>query len=167
MLNSQTQKTLYGLMDMIYPVGSYYITESSDLNTAAKMGTKFGGTWVKISNKFLYGTSADSGAGTEGGSNDAKVISHNHTFTGDMITGHTGVEVDTGSPSGAFSTGSGTLYRRTCNGTSGTRKDGYNCYFEARPTGTISTVGDSGTNANMPAYRTVYIYRRTALAMGG
>lgn len=182
MLNSQAQKTLYGLMDMIYPVGSYYITESSELNTAAKMAIKFGGTWVKVSNKFLYGTSSDSGAGTEGGSNDAKVISHSHTFTGTQGTtssdgshdhfltsynnagskwlsnnstahhNNWGVGTDDQSvtASSSYRTGSGGSHTHTFT-----------------PSGTISTEGSSGTNANMPAYRTVYIYRRTALAEGG
>lgn len=147
------------IVDLIYPVGSYFITESSNFNTAAKVQAHFGGTWVQVTGRFLYGSTS---AGTTGGSNDAKVISHSHTFTGDAITGHTGIEVDTGSPSGAFSTGNSSIYKRTCNGTSGTRNDGYNCYFNATPSGTISTVGDSAANANMPAYRTVYMYRRTA-----
>ena len=160
MLNCPPVITRNSIVDLVYPVGSYFITESSDFDTVAKVQAHFGGTWVQVKGRFLYGSTS---AGTQGGSNDAKVISHSHTFTGNAITGHTGVEVDiTGAPSGAFSTGNSNIYKRACNGTSGVRYDGYNCYFNATPSGTISTEGESATGANMPAYRTVYMYRRTA-----
>lgn len=41
-------------LDYAYPVGTIYMTMNADLNTAAKMNAKFGGTWTHIeSGRFL------------------------------------------------------------------------------------------------------------------
>ena len=51
------------LTDMVYPVGSIYMTFNiTDPNTA------FGGTWVKIQGKFLYGSDSTHSATETGGS---------------------------------------------------------------------------------------------------
>lgn len=145
---------LNNIFDMVYPVGSIYMS----VNTTSP-ALFFGGTWEQIKGKFLY-ASEDSGitSGLTGGaksvsytpagtnSNGAvsshtlttdEIPSHNHTFTGTEVTSggisanhtHTGTS---GNPS-ANHTHSGPshthsvgplAYSKVTNGSPGT-----NCYF--------------------------------------
>jgi len=150
------------IVDLIYPVGSYFITESSEFDTVTKVKNHFGGNWTRVEGRFLYGSNS---AGSSGGSNDAKVISHSHTFTGNAQSGSAYIS----RPSNGYIEGtsgivSGRDWKGWTFGTQGAWSDGgysgFNINFT--PSGSISTEGSSGTNANMPAYRTVYMYRRTA-----
>ena len=151
------------ILDLVYPVGSYFITESSNFNTTTKVANHFGGTWTRVEGRFLYGSSS---AGGTGGSNNAVVVSHSHTFTGNNQTGYFSDAVGSWAHdsvgnftvNGVFSAGSKTGEI----GSSGSSIKKFGVNFSMTPTGTISTEGNSGTNANMPAYRTVYMYRRTA-----
>jgi hypothetical protein len=59
--------------DTIYPVGSIYMSLSDD--TVAKVQARFGGTWVKLENRFLIGASTTYAAGSTGGST---TNTHNH-----------------------------------------------------------------------------------------
>lgn len=151
------------IVNLVYPIGSYFITENSNFNTVTKVANHFGGTWVRVEGRFLYGSSS---AGVTGGSNDAIVVSHSHTFTGNNQTGYFSDAVGSWAHdsvgnftvNGVFSAGSKTGEI----GSSGSSIKKFGVNFSMTPTGTISTQGSSGTNANMPAYRTVYMYRRTA-----
>lgn len=69
------------LTDIIYPVGSIYMTTSS-----ANPGTVFGGTWAKIQDRFLLGSGSSRAAGETGGSSTysltvSNMPSHNHGFS--------------------------------------------------------------------------------------
>lgn len=99
---------LNNIFDMIYPVGSVYIS----VNTTSP-ASLFGGTWTKIKGRFLYACE-DSGI-TSGLTGGAKSVSYtpagtnsggavsNHTLTVDQIPSHnhsfTGSEVSTGNQS--------------------------------------------------------------------
>lgn len=95
------------IVDMIYPVGSIYMSVNQ-----VSPSSLFGGTWVQIKDRFLlgvgdtYGVSETTGGSTSVkytpvGSNEpctlttAQIPSHNHTFTGiavdsgDISQGHT------------------------------------------------------------------------------
>ena len=62
--------TFINLLEVVYPVGSYYITTSSTSPAAF-----FGGTWEQIEDQFLYNTTV---SGSTGGS---KTHDH-HWFLG-------------------------------------------------------------------------------------
>lgn len=51
-----------GIADLIYPVGSIYMSVNS-----ASPATLFGGTWEKITNQFLLGAGGDYALGDQGG----------------------------------------------------------------------------------------------------
>jgi len=51
------------LIDFFYPVGSIYTTSMSTFNP----NTKWGGTWVKIEGRVLYGSNSTRTVGTTGG----------------------------------------------------------------------------------------------------
>lgn len=55
------------LGQIIYPIGSYYISSNS-----TSPATLFGGSWVEVTGKFLYANKSSN----TGGSN-----THNHKFT--------------------------------------------------------------------------------------
>lgn len=131
------------LLNMIYPVGSYYLSNSS-----TSPGSKFGGTWSAITGRFLY---CNAGTGT-GGSNT-------QTLTVNQIPNHTHrLRIGWGDNSGNWKT----LYAATGEGDNwGDARpfyDGENLFHN----GTAYNNGDSPSHNNMPAYKTCYCWYRTA-----
>jgi len=61
------------MIDFFYPVGSIYTTSVSTFNP----NTKWGGTWVKIEGKFLYGSNSTKAVGDTGG-NEMVTIESRH-----------------------------------------------------------------------------------------
>ena len=128
----------YSLLNL-FPVGTYYITENA--TTPASL---FGGEWVQVSGKFLLGQSVQDGylVGSEGGEKT-------HTLTTEEMPEHyhqLGSKPNTGNiaAAGPYSADGG----------------GYNPNFEGYIDST--SVGGNQPHNNMPPYRTVNIWRRTA-----
>ncbi len=122
------------ILDFIYPVGSYFITANDNLNTAPKVANHFGGTWVQITEKFIY---ASTTAGSVGGEKTHTLTidempSHNHTVDGSY---------NAGSPIIGMAGGKGTKWGNVAH--------------------TLKTGGSQPHN-NMPPYITAYVFRRTA-----
>ena len=101
------------VVDLIYPVGSIYMSVSS-----TSPATLFGGTWVQLEDRFLIGASSTYTAGGTGGasthtlttnempSHSHGMNSHTHTYT--YPTGSTGGNNgNTGSTTINFSNGHG------------------------------------------------------------
>ena len=134
------------IIDLIYPVGSIYMSVNS-----ADPGTLFGGTWERIKDRFLLSAGDTYAAGNTGGSAKATLPSHNHTF------GSGGYQM-WGAKIGAGSTEPG-------NQISGDKK-----YYAAVKGGSTSnykwleSVDSKGVSdvsqANMPPYLTVYVWKR-------
>lgn len=174
-VRSNEVPTTSSIVDLIYPVGSYFITESSSFDTAAKVQAHFGGTWTQVTGRFLYGSSS---AGSTGGSNNAIVVSHSHTFTGTQTStstdgSHTHLLTSYNNAGSRWLGNNSTTHHSNWGvGTDDQSVAASSAYYTQSTgsthshsftaTGTISTEGSSGTNANMPAYRTVFMYRRTA-----
>lgn len=131
------------ILQTIYDVGSYWITESSE-----DPSVKFGfGTWERVEGKFLVGRSTTDtdfdGVGEEGGS---KTHSHSHSLATSSAGAHThsltiaenGTVLAEPEPvAAAGQTGSAGAHTHTI-------------------TGSIST------SSNLPPFRTVNIWRRVA-----
>ena len=138
--------TLEGMVDKAiqvavlraHPVGSYFITESAD-NPHEILG---GGVWQKLEGRFLLGANASYSVGSEGG--EAM-----HTLTVNEMPSHSHLQYVTANPG---------------TGTYDTRED----YVEdAEKLSTYSHVqtgetGGGSSHNNMPPYRAVNIWRRTA-----
>lgn len=134
------------LIDVIYPVGSIYMSVNS-----VNPSTLFGGTWEQIEDKFLLASGTSYSNGSTGGSADAVVVTHNHLlqnedyyFVGKRKTDSAGtkrVNVPT----------SGTNYAYVSSGS--------NAFGNF---GTTNNIGESGTGKNMPPYLAVNIWKRTA-----
>jgi hypothetical protein len=141
------------VLQALYPVGTVYTNATSSTNPATLLGF---GTWTAFgAGKVMVGL--DSGdatfstVGNTGGSKDAITVSHTHTAT---VTdpGHT--HTDTGVQQTDSSSGSNNT--QTFNGShnTGSATTGISV--------AISTTGSSATNANLPPYVVVYLWKRTA-----
>lgn len=121
-------------LNLIYPVGSVYISY-----TSTSPATRFGGSWASITGRFPY---FNAGIGTSG--------KNTHTLTVDEMPSHRhvnnnswGVQIAVGGVatdgdiSGSWTTG----------------------LLEAVH---YPAVGGGAAHNNMPAYQTLYAWRRTA-----
>jgi hypothetical protein len=152
----------------LYPVGSIYINAAVDTNPATLLGF---GTWSAFgAGRVMIGQdTADTAFDTlqeTGGSKDAIVVSHTHALSGSTesaaITGTWRQSKPNPSPTGVFSTTASGL----SNAADGDQASGYQVSMDASHTHTLSgntaSTGSSGTNANLPPYIVVKMWRRTA-----
>lgn len=157
-------------LQAMYPVGSVYINASSATNPATLLGF---GTWVSVGdgkvivNQDTADTSFDV-LGETGGSKDAIVVSHTHTASSSSSS--TTSITDPGhfhTVSGATNTapyggagGSGATYTTSVN--TDTKTTGITAATTTSTSTTINSTGSSGTNANLPPYVVVKMWKRTA-----
>ena len=78
---------LDGIINLIYPVGSIYMSVASTDPGSVMPGT----TWARLKDKFLLGAGDTYTAGNTGGSathtlTTNEMPSHNHSFTGSSVT---------------------------------------------------------------------------------
>ena len=130
------------LLDMVYPVGSIYLSVSG-----TDPQTLFGGTWARLEDMFLLAAGAKHAAGSTGGEEshiltEPEIAPHKHA----MAYGPESSASSTGFPYG-IAAGSAT-------NSAGGR--GY-----ASNLGTFSAGGGQPHN-NMPPYLAVYTWKRTA-----
>ena len=166
----------------LYPVGSVYISfEATDPSTL------FGGTWVRLKDRFLLASGDTYAPNTTGGSATKTIATNNlpsHTHSCNTIADHTHNkgsmnitgyfdvgDVDSSYRGGAFtfSTHPTTWNQRQAGG-----EQNYAVHFNAKNswTGVTSangghthTIGNTGGGLPlniMPPYQTVYMWRRTA-----
>lgn len=134
------------IIDMIYPIGSTYISVNS-----VNPSFLFGGQWEQIQDKFLLASGSTYNAGDTGGSADAVIVSHSHA------TNTSGEYFVTSESSDANNT------RVSYNASGNRYVDGMTSNstpFHHR-VGTAYS-GVSGTGKNMPPYLTVYMWKRIA-----
>ena len=140
--NTPTIPTTSSIVDLIYPVGSYYWSSQS-----TDPGTLFGiGTWTQITNKFVFAAGGSYASGDTGGEamhqlTISEMPKHTHTTTGPY-----GIEVNY--------PGGGT----TTNYASPTQS-GLTIDLEYILTG---SKGSNGSHNNMPPYIVAYCWRRDA-----
>ena len=134
------------IVDLIYPVGSIYMSVNS-----ADPWTLFGGTWERIKDRFLLSAGDTYAAGNTGGSAKATLPSHTHTF------GSGGYQM-WGAKNGTGSTEPG-------NQISGDAK--YYAAAKGKSTSNykwLENVDSKGVSdvsqANMPPYLAVYVWKR-------
>ena len=165
-------------LQAIYPVGTVYTNAANTANPSTLFGF---GTWVEIgAGRVLVGQNTGDASfdvlGETGGSKDSIVVGHTHAFSGatdssgahtHSITdpGHshsyTAPQTTTGGPGG----GGGYLYGLV-GSTTGGAGTGISVQSNGAHThtlsGSTSSTGSSGTNANLPPYIVVKMWQRTA-----
>ena len=142
----EIESDISDMVDLIYPVGSIYMSVNS-----TSPATLFGGTWEQMKDKFLLGAGDTYSNGSTGGSADATLVSHNHQ----QASGEYFVTSDKSEANNTRVT-----YSSTGNRLVDGQTDTSTSSFHHRLSTT--TEGSSGTGANMPPYLTVYMWKRTA-----
>lgn len=139
-------------VDILHPVGSFYLSTQS-----TSPSSLFGGTWTPITGKFPY---FNAGTGT-GGSN-----SHAHSLGGaygqfryDDTASSLEANIQVGLKPASWTSSTGLLYgwgfsqmNRHIIGQLGTGIKNYG----------MAIGGNADSASNMPAYQTLYAWRRTA-----
>lgn len=136
------ETTVTSLLNLMYPVGSIYLSVNS-----TSPATLFGGTWVQLKDRFLLGAGTTYTNGATGGEATHKLTvsempSHMHDWNG-----YTGMSTAVDSAT----------YKLPINGTSSWKAQS----FYSSTKGPQSTGGDVAHN-NMPPYLVVYMWKRTA-----
>ena len=139
------------IFDLIYPVGSFYISAKS-----TNPATLFGGTWEQIQGRFLLGRSSSYPVGSMGGE-------ATHTLTESEMPSHKG-HLSSGIAGGApYEKGN---YKGFLNSDKMTPYSdigrGWNVYAGNEIHPASEAVGGGQAHNNMPPYLSVYIWKRTA-----
>ena len=129
------------LIDVIYPVGSIYMSVNS-----VNPSTLFGGTWEQIEDKFLLASGTKHSNGSTGGSADAVVVTHTHSISDKYV----------------LTTSGDGVKRNSTAGTTGTKVSNLLQSDDAIIRNVINNTGTSGVGKNMPPYFAVNIWKRTA-----
>lgn len=145
-----------GLVDLIYPVGSIYMSVNSTSPAAL-----FGGSWTQLKDKFLLGAGSTYSNGTTGGDASKSFTPSGtvggHSLTASELPPHTHTQPEAyGNNAGGVTVTSGNGYYYNAAGNTGTG-NGLNSSAHTHPfTGTTATINV------MPPYLTVYMWKRTA-----
>ena len=141
------------IFDLIYPVGSIYMSINS---TSPKV--LFGGTWERIIGRFLFGCGDSTyTVGTTGGE-------YNHKLTEAEMPSHKGhlsAGIQNGVPMGKGNY-EGYLNKSVMNDYPGGNYRGWNVYAGNEMHPASESVGGGQSHNNMPPYLCVYIWKRTA-----
>jgi hypothetical protein len=149
-------------LQAVYPVGSIYINAGVTTNPATLLGF---GTWTAFgAGRVMVGLNgSDSLFDTleeTGGSKDASVVSHTHTFSG--TTASAGTHVHAGvRRSTSNSAGTAPIADTQEPVTADTQTDSAGEHAHTY-SGTTASTGSSATNANLQPYITVAMWKRTA-----
>ena len=168
------------IFNLIYPVGSYYMSSS-----ATNPGTLFGGTWEQIKDRMIMAAGSNYSVGTTGGSSSHTHTSaaHTHTTAGHTLTVnempiHKHTELATfhqGNDTQSY--GSGSIFNSSArySYTGGAAMQNVlataneNCTGDAGGGASHShgdtgstTPGATGSSSSLPPYIVAYIWRRTA-----
>ena len=150
------------------------IVQSTTLDTMDKVIALYGGVaWTKIEGKFLLGSSESHAVNSEGGSENAYIPDHSHeSATYEGSTGSTPLtyasDISVGTRKLTYATGS---VAATVVTSATAIKEGVSHNHEiavSTPVGSVSSPAENtnvindGLGANMPPFKTVYIWERTA-----
>lgn len=141
--------TSTSIIDLIYPVGSIYMSVNS-----ADPGTLFGGTWQQIKDRFLLSAGDTYAAGKTGGSANAVVVKHLHQpHTGDGFNAYMSGTVERVRL--GTSTASSARYAIV-----GKKNASSADASGLRYAGSTDYNGVDGAGKNMPPYLAVYVWQR-------
>lgn len=142
--DSDSSISITKVIDIIYPVGSIYISANT-----VNPSTFLGGTWEQIKDRFLLAAGDSYAAGTTGGE-------ATHTLTVDEMPSHTHIQNSHNHSYTAYSYGNGNLgHVASATGGNSSKKQ-----YVGGTTATNKNTGGSKAHNNMPPYLTVYMWKR-------
>lgn len=131
-----------------YPVGSIYMSVNS-----TDPSTLFGGSWERIQDRFLLASGSTYGAGSTGGSAKATLPAHTHTLGSEGYQLWASKRGKGSAESGNQITGDAKYYAAALGGSTSNYK-----WLASVDSNGVSDV----SQANMPPYLAVYVWKRTA-----
>lgn len=136
--DSSSSSLRTALLNYIYPIGSVYSSY-----TSTSPATRFGGTWTAITGRFpYYNAGTDTGGSNTHSLTQAQMPRHNHPVSGVVLTAAGSTYV---------------AYQVYYSFTQGDTSTGY-----TGGSGTAQSASNGAAHNNMPAYQTLYAWRRTA-----
>ena len=140
------------LLDMVYPVGSIYLSVSG-----TDPQTLFGGTWARLEDVFLLAAGAKHAAGSTGGEESHRLTaSEMPTHNGHLSAGIAGAApYGKGNYEGYLNVSAMTAYV-------GGGYRGWNVYSGNEMHPASEAAGGGQPHNNMPPYLAVYTWKRTA-----
>lgn len=155
------------IIDLTYPIGSILQNDDSSFDPNVEYSWQ---TWEKIEGKMLMSSgtvgSTTYTVGQTGGSNDAVVGLHNHSFTGNTLTtpsynwSHTHT-VSVGAASSLKAT-TGTAYYKSGTSSNLTSSSAGAHTHTYTASGTITETGEDSTDKNLPPYYATNIWKRVS-----
>lgn len=133
------------LLDMVYPVGAIYMSSNS-----TSPATLFGGTWVRLEDRFMVAAGTTYPAGTTGGAATHTHTTGDHTLTVSEMPAHSHSYFKVSGSASTKDTGSGSSWGDYAAAT--TQTGG----------GAAHNHGNTGAASNLPPYWAVYMWERTA-----
>lgn len=168
-LEEMVDKAIQVAVLRAHPVGSYFITESAD-NPHEILG---GGVWQKLEGRFLLGANASYSVGSEGGEamhtlTESEMPSHTHDASikpfyhqGNKLQFFNAVNADRGGSWNGDNQFAIAAARKMA-GTSGVQNVLTEANLETKKAIETANTGGGASHNNMPPYRAVNIWRRTA-----
>lgn len=140
------------ILDMFYPVGSIY----QSTNNFIDPNIKFGGTWQKLENVFLFASSSAYSLGAKGGEinhslsvNEIPSHSHSPNISGHYFTTNLPVSTPSTARRKVTSSSSSSYYGMTATGVN-----------DISETSRTTSIGGNQPHNNMPPYQVVHIWER-------
>lgn len=150
------------LVDLMYPVGSYYWSSNP-----TDPETLFGGTWEAVENKFIYAASTSHPVGETGGAEAVALTLnqmpvHSHTASTGSAGSHNHYSDLKGTNDEMLNAGlvANAAFAGRCYVTGGNLYSSTNGSHSH--TVSVSSTGGSAAHNNMPPYITAYCWHRTA-----
>ena len=148
------------LLNLVYPIGAIYISTST-----TSPETLFGGSWTKISGRFLLSSSTTYTSGSTGGNEK-----HHHNFTIKYYSFWENMAAYNYADNKIFASSYTTQNIKSYNNPSYTGVQSSACYVdinagEGRKTVTANEYtadGNTSYESNMPPYLVVNMWKRTA-----
>lgn len=157
-----TSFNLSAILLAVYPVGSYYWSESD-----TDPSTLFGGTWTQIKDTFLYASGSKTVGATGGEESHTLSIdempSHGHGASADSQGQHTHSLTYTKNDQSAYHGAGSNVGHLGGNGEQWNWSDiNTNAAGAHSHNISISSTGGGNAHNNMPPYRVAYCWKRTA-----
>ena len=166
----EVENTVTKTLKAVYPIGSIYIN-----TTSANPKDIFGfGTWEKIDDVFLFGTSDANQLGNKGGTVSHTHTTGNHTLTIAEMPSHSHTTSnsygDYGTPNASYGvisnvSGSGAPVGITVNSTGGSGAHNHGNTGSTTPNATTpnsQSTSTSGSTSNLPPYLAVFTWKRVS-----